>query len=66
MRGNLIKTLQIMLKKLSAQPKLEIFKTVVGSLINPNHELCLLSKEIDRDYLEKEFAPVYGKVGRLK
>jgi transposase, IS5 family len=53
-----------MLKKLSSQSQLEIFKTVLASFINPQHELCLLAKEIDWDYLEKEFAPLYGEVGR--
>jgi len=53
-----------MLKKLPVQPQLEIFKTVLASFINPQHELCLLAKEIDWDYLEKEFAPLYGEVGR--
>src|SRR5450759_1680361 len=53
-----------MLKKLPSQPQLEMFKTVLASFINPNHELCLLAKEIDGDYLEKEFAPLYGEVGR--
>jgi hypothetical protein len=49
-----------MLKKLPVQPQLEMFKTVLASFINPRHELCLLAKEIDWDYLEKEFAPLYG------
>jgi len=53
-----------MLKKLPVQPQLEIFKTVLASFINPQHELCLLAKEIDWDSLEKEFAPLYGEVGR--
>ena len=53
-----------MLKKLPSQPQLEMFKTVLASFINPQHELCLLAKEIDWDYLEKEFAPLYGEVGR--
>jgi IS5 family transposase len=53
-----------MLKKLPVQPQLEIFKTVLASFINPQHELCLLAKEIDWNYLEKEFAPLYGEVGR--
>ena len=43
-----------MLKKLPVQPQLEMFKTVLASFINPQHELCLLAKEIDWDYLEKE------------
>jgi len=53
-----------MLKKLPVQPQLEMFKTVLVSFIHPEHELCLLAKEIDWDNLEKEFAPLYGKVGR--
>ena len=53
-----------MLKKLPVQPQLEMFKTVLMSFIHPEHELCLLAKEIDWDTLEKEFAPLYGKVGR--
>src|SRR5665647_3122395 len=53
-----------MLKKLPVQPQLEMFKTVLVSFIHPEHELCLLAKEIDWYTLEKEFAPLYGKVGR--
>src|SRR4030042_2646542 len=53
-----------MLKKLPSQPQLEMFKTVLTSFINPQHELCLLAKKIDWDFLEKEFSPLYGEVGR--
>ena len=53
-----------MLKKILPQPQLEMFKTVLTSFINPEHELCLLAKKIDWDSLEKEFAPLYGTVGR--
>ena len=52
-----------MLKKLPVQPQLEIFKTVLISFINPEHELYLLAKKIDWKSLEEEFAPLYGKVG---
>jgi transposase, IS5 family len=52
-----------MLKKLPVQLQLEIFKTVLISFINPEYELCLLAKKIDWDDLEKEFAPLYRKVG---
>jgi IS5 family transposase len=52
-----------MLKKLPVQPQLEMFKTVLTSFIHPEHELCLLAKKINWDDLEKEFAPLYGKVG---
>jgi hypothetical protein len=46
-----------MLKKMPLQPQLEIFKTLLSNFINPQDELCLFAKEIDWDYLEKEFAP---------
>ena len=41
-----------------------MYKTVLVSFINPEHELCLLAKKINWDSLEKEFAPLYAKVGR--
>ena len=53
-----------MLKKLPKQPQLEMFKTVLTSFIHPEHDLCSLAKKIDWNYLEKEFAPLYGTVGR--
>jgi len=53
-----------MLKKIPPQPQLEMFKTVLTSFINPEHELCLLAKKIDFDSLEKEFTPLYGTIGR--
>ena len=53
-----------MLKKLPMQPQLEMFKTVLASFVHSEHELCLLSKKIDWEYLGKEFAPLYGNVGR--
>jgi IS5 family transposase len=36
----------------------------LGELLNPKHELYLLSNEIDWDYFEKEFTPLYSKQGR--
>ena len=53
-----------MLKKLPKQPQLEMFKTVLVSFINQEHELCLLAKKIDWQRIENEFAPLYGTVGR--
>jgi IS5 family transposase len=53
-----------MLKKLPVQPQLEMFKAVLTSFIHPEHEQCHLAKKIDWYSLEKEFAPLYGKVGR--
>lgn len=53
-----------MLKKLPIQPQLEMFKAVLTSFIHPEYELFLLARKIDWESLEKEFAPLYGKVGR--
>ena len=41
-----------------------MFKTILRSFINPQYELCLLAKEVDSDYLEKEFVPLYRDVER--
>ena len=41
-----------------------MFKTILVNFINPQHELCLLAKKIDWEAMEKEFAPLYGEVGR--
>jgi transposase, IS5 family len=60
----LIKTLQIILNKLPKQPQLEMFKIQLASFIHPEHELCLLAREINWEGLEKEFTPLYGTVGR--
>jgi IS5 family transposase len=53
-----------MLKKLTENPQLKMFQTVLTSFIHPDHKLCLLAKEIDWVSLEKEFAPLYGSTGR--
>jgi transposase, IS5 family len=41
-----------------------MFKTVLETLVNPSHELCLFGKQIDWDSMEIEFAPLYGTTGR--
>jgi len=53
-----------MLNNLPVQHQLEMFKTVLESFFNPDHELCLIAEEIDWASPEKEFAPLYGPVGR--
>lgn len=53
-----------MLKKLPKQPQIQMFKTVLTTFINLDHELCLLAKEINWASLEKDFAPLYGTTGR--
>jgi IS5 family transposase len=41
-----------------------MFKTTLVSFIHPEHKLCLLAKKINWESLKKEFAPLYGTVGR--
>jgi len=53
-----------MLKKIPRQRQLEMYKTVLISFINPEHELCQLAKKINWDQLEKDLEPMYSKVGR--
>ena len=41
----------------------ELFRTRLEDLINPNHELALLSKTIDWQYFENEFKSFYSDKG---
>ncbi|MDD4500022.1 MAG: hypothetical protein PHP15_06475 [Bacteroidales bacterium] len=54
-----------MSKKLTKQPQLEMFKTVLLNLINPEHELCQLAKKINWGQLEKDLEPNYSRIGSL-
>lgn len=45
-----------MLKKIHT-PQLEMFKTVLTSFINPEHELCLIAKKWIRTTLKKYLLP---------
>lgn len=53
------KTLQKMIGKTDKQPQLNIFKTPLNQFIDPNHELCLLSKNIDWEKVEEDFSQYY-------
>jgi IS5 family transposase len=53
-----------MLKKIPRQRQLEMYKTVLVSFINPEHELCQLAQKIDWASLEQDLEPTYSKVGR--
>ena len=57
-----VEKVEIMIGKL-AESERELFRTRLEDLINPNHELALLSKVIDWGYFEKEFG-VYYSTGR--
>ena len=43
--------------------QLELFRTRLEDLINPNHELAMLAKTIDWDYFENEFSSYYSDKG---
>jgi len=51
-----------MLGKLQENQR-ELFRTRLEDLINPNHELALLSKRIDWQYFEDEFKGYYSSKG---
>ena len=41
--------------------QLNLLGNTFDELLNPKHELYLLSNEIDWDYFEKEFSLLYSK-----
>ena len=51
-----------MLGKLKENER-ELFRTRLENLINPNHELALLSNRIDWQYFENAFQPYYSSKG---
>lgn len=55
----LVKTLQKMIGKTDKTPQLNIFKIPLNQFINLKHQLCLLSKKIDWDKVEKDFSEYY-------
>ena len=48
-----------MVGKLPQTAQRDLFRPMFVDIINPSHELVLLSKEIDWGYFEREFAPLY-------
>lgn len=47
------------------EKKPELFRPMLVDFIDHEHELVLLSEKIDWNYFEKEFSPLYSKVGNL-
>ena len=45
------------------EKKPELFRPMLVDFIDHEHELVLLSEKIDWNYFEKEFSPLYSKVG---
>jgi IS5 family transposase len=41
----------------------ELFRPMLVDFIDNRHELVLLTEKIDWDYFEKEFSPLYSKIG---
>jgi IS5 family transposase len=59
-----VKKLADMVGKQNKTPQLNIFDTPIERFINLEHELCILSKQIDWDSIGKEFSVYYSEIGR--
>ena len=67
MQGNRqieVKTLQNMLGKTKPRNQRILFRPLLVDFIDMGHELVLLADKIDWKYFEKEFAPLYSKLGQ--
>lgn len=53
-----------MIGKQDKTPQLSIFDTPLERFINLDHELCVLSKRINWDSIEKDFSLYYSEIGR--
>ncbi len=53
-----------MVGKQDKAPQLSIFDTPLKRFINLEHELCILSHQIDWDSIEEEFSVYYSETGR--
>jgi IS5 family transposase len=60
----LVKKLADMVGKQDKTPQLSIFDTPLERFINLNHELCILSGQIDWDSIEQEFSIYLSDIGR--
>ena len=60
----MVKKLVDMVGKQDKAPQLSIFDTPLERFINLEHELCILSKQIDWDSIEQEFSVYYSDIGR--
>lgn len=52
-----------MLGKSPDQQQFDLFRPVLKQIVNPNHELVVLSKQIDWVALEQELSPLYSQRG---
>ena len=60
----LVQNLADMIGKQDKTPQLSIFETPIKNFINLGHELCELSRRIDWESIEKDFAEYYSEIGR--
>ncbi|MDR0667324.1 MAG: transposase [Prevotellaceae bacterium] len=49
--------------KLSDKNQRELFRPLLGELIDKRHELALLADTIDRQYFEDSFSPLFAQKG---
>jgi len=49
---------------LPEQSQRDLFRPLLSDMIDPKHELALLTNRIDWEYFEKEFSPLYSNVGQ--
>jgi hypothetical protein len=59
----LVKKLTDMVGKHDKTPQLSIFDTPLERFINLEHELCILSGQIDWDSIANEFSVYFSEIG---
>ena len=55
-----------MLGKTTARKQADLFRPLLENFIDHKHELLLLSRKTDWDFLEKEFADWYSSVADIQ
>jgi IS5 family transposase len=53
-----------MVGRLPEQSQRELFRPLLKEMIDLKHELALLAEQIDWDYFDREFSPLYATVGQ--
>ena len=53
-----------MLGKKSRKGQMDLFRPRLDQMINPNHELVELSKEVDWQWIEDQLKGHYSQMGR--
>lgn len=50
--------------KIKSQDQFELFRSRLDSMINSEHSLCVLAREIDWDWIDNELSDSYSEKGR--